>query len=76
MQPTAPKGSEAYRVAYQDEWREVFMISAEIYVFGIIIYNLLASGEKQYWADGVAAEKSQLKTPPLINSDDVESQKK
>lgn len=53
------------------------MISAEIYVFGIIIYNLLASGKKQYWADGMAAEKSQLNTPPLVsNKNDVESQKK
>ena len=28
------------------------MISAELYAFGAIIYLLLGSGEKQYWADG------------------------
>ncbi len=49
----APKGSSGYLATYRDEWREVFMISAEIYIFGIIMYVLLGSGEKQYWADGV-----------------------
>ena len=38
---------------FRDEWREVFFISAEIYVFGIITYVLLGSGKKQYWADGI-----------------------
>lgn len=40
------------------------MLSAEIYVFGIIVYLLLGSGRKQYWADGVvAAKKSNLEEP-------------
>ena len=38
---------------YKDEWREVFLICAEVYVFGAIIYLILARGEKQWWADGV-----------------------
>ena len=38
---------------YKDEWREVFLITAEVYVFGAIMYLILASGEKQWWADGV-----------------------
>lgn len=32
------------------QWRSVFFISAEIYVFGVIIYSLLASGVVQPWA--------------------------
>jgi len=31
----------------------VFIIAAEIYVFGAIAYLLLGSGKKQWWADGV-----------------------
>ena len=52
MQPNAPKGSRAYLDGYRDEWREVFIITAEIYVFGALVFLILASGEKQPWADG------------------------
>jgi len=52
IQPNAPKNSRAYLDAYRDEWREVFVIAAEVYIFGAIAYLILASGEKQPWADG------------------------
>ncbi|XP_065897726.1 sialin-like isoform X2 [Dysidea avara] len=39
---------------YRQEWRLVFIIAAQIYVFGALAYLLLGSGEKQWWADGVA----------------------
>ena len=52
IQPNAPKGSRAYLDGYRDEWREVFIITAEIYVFGALVFLILASGEKQPWADG------------------------
>lgn len=32
------------------EWRSVFIVSAEIYVFGVIIFTLLAKGNVQPWA--------------------------
>ena len=54
-QPTATKGSDDYYDTYREEWREVFIISAELYAFGIIIYLLFASGKKQSWADGVGS---------------------
>ena len=44
--------SERYLNGYREEWREVFIISAEIYIFGAIVYLILASGEKQPWANG------------------------
>jgi len=47
LQPNAPEGSEAYLNGYRDEWREVFIIAAEIYIFGAIVYIILASGKKQ-----------------------------
>lgn len=53
-QPSSPPGSAAYINTFKEEWREVFLISAEMYVFGAIIYLILASGKKQWWADGVA----------------------
>ena len=36
----------------QEEWRLVFLISAGVYLFGMIFYVLFGSGEKQAWADG------------------------
>ncbi|XP_065897720.1 sialin-like isoform X2 [Dysidea avara] len=49
---------------YQQEWTLVFIIAAEIYVFGAIAYLLLASGEKQWWADGVqATNKRDIQAP-------------
>ena len=35
----------------QEEWRLVFYIAAGIYMFGMIVFALFASGEKQPWAD-------------------------
>ena len=52
MQPSVAEGTPGYLATYRDEWREVFIISFELYVFGAIIYLFLASGKKQYWADG------------------------
>ena len=32
------------------------MIAAEVYLFGAIIYAILADGKKQWWAEGVKWE--------------------
>ena len=45
------------------EWQNVFIVAAEIYVFGAIIYGILARGDKQWWADGV--QKATLKKVPM-----------
>ncbi len=37
---------------YIEEWREVFIIAAEVYLFGAAIYAILGDGKKQWWADG------------------------
>jgi ACS family sodium-dependent inorganic phosphate cotransporter-like MFS transporter 5 len=34
----------------REQWREVFILAAEIYVFGAILFTVLASGEVQSWA--------------------------
>ena len=34
----------------RDQWRVVFIIAAEMYLAGAIIYSVLASGEVQPWA--------------------------
>ena len=52
VQPSAVKGTDAYLNTYRDEWREVFIISAEIYVFGLLAYLILGSGREQEWANG------------------------
>ena len=67
LQPHAPKGSALYYHKFRDEWREVFFISAEIYIFGAIVYLILGSGKKQPWGDGHASSK----TPKSIQNGDV-----
>ena len=57
LQPSSPKGSQEYEDTYKEEWREVFTIAAEVYVFGALIYLILASGEKQPWAEGKRKRK-------------------
>lgn len=51
LQPDAPKNSDEYQSIYREEWREVFIIAAEVYFFGTLVYILLGSGIKQPWAD-------------------------
>ena len=60
-----------YYHKFREEWREVFFISAELYVFGAIIYLILGSGNKQPWADGYAS-----KTPQSIQNGAVASSMK
>ena len=62
IQPSAVKGTDAYLNTYRDEWREVFIISAEIYAFGLIMYLILASGKEQYWANGWPPRNSNSST--------------
>ncbi|XP_065897728.1 sialin-like [Dysidea avara] len=56
---------------YRQEWTLVFIIAAEVYVFGTIIYLLLGSGEKQWWADGVEhgdnKKTIQISSPSLFS---------
>lgn len=41
----------------RSEWCEVFLIAAELYLFGACIYIILADGKKQWWADGLIKHK-------------------
>lgn len=40
------------RETLQHDWQTVFFTGAGIYVAGVLVYVVLASGEKQPWADG------------------------
>ncbi len=55
-QPNYPKTSPQYTDTYRDEWREVFIISAEVYIFGALIFLILASGTVQPWATECGTE--------------------
>jgi len=52
----------------EEEWRKVFLVTAAVYAVGALLYGLLASGEKQPWADGeeglieCEAEKGELRS--------------
>jgi len=52
----------------EEEWRDVFLVTAAVYAVGALLYGLLASGEKQPWADGeeglieCEAEKGELRS--------------
>ena len=52
-----PEGPDQRHI-YQTEWREVFIIAAEVYIFGALVYLILAEGTKQWWADGVKRARS------------------
>ena len=54
--------SQAYVDTFKEEWREVFLISAEIYIFGALVFLILASGQKQWWADGVMTTRERGST--------------
>lgn len=70
VQPSATKGSPAYYAAFQDEWREVFILSAELYLFGMLIYLILGSGEEQSWA-----KKKKVDVLSRVSSPDTDSEK-
>lgn len=46
------KDCEDQRKKLQEEWQIVFFTAAGIYVAGVLVYVLMASGEKQSWAEG------------------------
>ena len=74
MQPNAPKNSKAYLNGFTDEWREVLIIGAEVYIFGALVYLILASGKKQPWAGGLEKgvkeqENSGFKKPRSLCND-------
>ena len=45
---------------YREEWREVFIVAAEVYFFGALIYLILADGKKQWWADGITEKQGRI----------------
>ena len=45
-----PECSSQYISTLRSEWRQVFIIAAEIYITGAILYTILASGKTQAWA--------------------------
>ncbi len=54
---------------YQEEWREVFIISAEVYIFGALVYIILAKGERQWWTGGKERDTSlKQETAPIVNT--------
>ena len=55
----------------------VFIIAAEIYAFGAVVYLLLASGKKQPWADGYNHTNSSLApVPPKTSVDPLLNESK
>ena len=62
LQPNFPRNSQAYLDGYKDEWREVFVITAELCLFGVLIYLILGTGKEQAWARGPVDSKKVSKT--------------
>ena len=44
----------------------MFIISAELYAFGSLIYLILGSGRKQYWADPIDTEGSSITSKSVV----------
>ena len=51
---------------YRYEWTLVFVLTAEIYVFGSLVYLLLGSGKTQWWAEG-CEQRDDLETTPSFS---------
>ena len=71
LQPNAPMNSEAYLDGYKDEWREVFVITAELYLFGAVVYLILGSGKEQPWASGQADSNRKEKVSTFTKTDGI-----
>jgi len=41
------------------EWKTVFWITFIIYVVAVALYTVMASGEKQWWAEGYPKDESE-----------------
>jgi len=65
LQPNFPRNSQAYLDGYKDEWREVFVITAELCLFGVLIYLILGTGKEQAWARGPDDNKKVSKTEDI-----------
>ena len=50
----------------------MFIIAAEIYIFGALVYIILGSGKKQPWADGPADSNRKDQNVQYHQSSDVE----
>jgi ACS family sodium-dependent inorganic phosphate cotransporter-like MFS transporter 5 len=57
----------------REQWREVFILAAEIYVFGAILFTVLASGEVQSWAKTTKRTPLSTANGVIGINDDIES---
>jgi ACS family sodium-dependent inorganic phosphate cotransporter-like MFS transporter 5 len=57
----------------REQWREVFILAAEIYVFGAILFTVLASGEVQSWAKTPKRTPLSTANGVIGINDDIES---
>ncbi|GLH15797.1 Vesicular glutamate transporter 3, partial [Gryllus bimaculatus] len=49
-----------------EEWKSVFYISSGIYLVGVVVYGLFASGELQSWAEPQPQPQSPPPPPPQL----------
>ena len=52
----------------RSEWSQVFIVAAEVYLFGSCVYILLAQGSEQWWAEGVRPDEKWSLRPRHIGS--------
>ena len=71
-QPSAASGTQEYLDTYRSEWREVFIVSAELYAFGSIVYLILGSGKKQYWADSTLRNSANVHGNTVIIKQNIQ----
>lgn len=48
----------------RQQWRKVFFISSAVYCFGLIVYLIFGSGERQYWSTHEYFEENGLLDSP------------
>ena len=45
---------------YKEEWRDVFVIGAEVLLFGGLVFLIMSTSRKQPWAEGPARYRKML----------------
>ena len=73
MQPVYLRNSPAYFATYEDEWRQMFVLGAEILLFAALVHLILGSGKKQPWADGPAWYREKVRRKSVNDYESYES---
>ena len=57
-----------YEQSTRAEWRNVFVLTAAVYVVGAVVFAIFGSGNRQSWADDIGHDKRRDVSPAVFSS--------